>query len=277
MEIICPSGLAGEVRKLKGSEANVLSDRKAAKKGETYDKILTACWTRTTDPGPYDQPLGLAEGEVSPPWGKILVCDRFYALACIRIATYGPAYIFPTQCPATVCGERFEWEIDLAKDLPVLDLPDESREAIRAGTNRFTSEVGGHTFVHRLLDGLAEKAVGKRAVKNRAELMTVALASRIVQVDDLTRARDIDQWLKNADMDLQWELLKCFEAVDGGIEQTIEIECPDCYKVYEVVLPFEGEGFWIPSTRKSRSVRRTKTRTTRTIGGTTEEAEDPDR
>lgn len=264
MEITCPSGLRGEVRKLKGSEANILSDRKAAKKGETYDRILSACWTKTIDAGPYPK---IQPGEGSIPWDGILVCDRFYALTCIRIATYGSNYVFPAQCPVPVCGARFEWEIDLAKDLPVIDLPEASREQIRSGENRFETEVGGHTVHFKLQNGADEKRAGKRATAHRDQLMTVAVSSRILQVDDMTRKAEIDQWLKDTDLDLQWDLLKSFEEVDGGIEQTIEIECPECFKIYEVLLPFEGEGFWIPSTRKSRSKRRTTARTTRTIGG----------
>ncbi len=275
MEITCPSGLSGEVRKLKGSEANILSDRKAAKKGETFDKILIACWTKTEDPGPYEA-LGAAAGQPMIPWDKILVCDRFYALACIRIATYGSTFIFPTQCPSEACGIRFEWQIDLAKDLPVIDLPEASREAIRRGENRFAAKLGDHAIVFKLQTGSDEKRAGKRATQNRDQLMTVALSSRIIQVDDITRGQDIDQWLKDTDLDLQWDLLKDFEAVDGGIEQTIEIECQDCSRIYEVILPFEGEGFWIPSTRKSRSKRRTTRRgKVRTIGG--EETEETDR
>lgn len=226
MEIVCPSGLAGEVRKLKGSEANILSDRKAAKKGETFDKILDSCWTATGDAGPYEA-MGVSTGAGRVPWPKILVCDRFYALTCIRIATYGPAFIFPTQCKAAQCGARFEWEIDLAKDLPVLDLPEDSREAIATGSNRFQCEVGGHAIHFKLQDGAGERKTGKRATKNRDQLMTVGLSSRILQVDEITRGREIDQWLKDTDMDLQFEMLRAFEAVDGGIEQAIEIECPE--------------------------------------------------
>lgn len=259
VKIVCPSGLSGTVRKLKGSEANVLSDRKAAKKGETYDKILRACWEETTDPGVYqDLPT-------NPNWAKILVCDRFYALVCIRIATYGPEYIFPTQCPSDKCGETGEWQINLATDLPILDLPEESREAIREGRNRFETRIGGSTIAFKLMTGADEKKAGKRASQNKSELMTTSLASRILEIDGMTRSHEIDKWLKDADLDLQWDLLRSFEEVDGGVEQSIEIECQECFKKYLVTLPFEGEGFWIPSTRKSRSLRRTKTRTVRTI------------
>lgn len=270
MEIVCPSGLSGKIRKLKGAEANVLSDREAVKKGEVYNKILAQCWEETLDPGVYDAQIAPA-GTATPQWDKVLVCDRFYALTCIRIATYGSEFLFPAQCPVSLCGARFEWGIDLSKDLPVLDLPDESREAIRNGENRFETSCAGEPVFFKLMNGADEKRTGKRALQNKSELVTVALGARILQVGGMTDKRKIDEWLKATDLDLQWDLLKQFEAVDGGIDQKIEIECPECYKGFDVTLPFEGEGFWIPSTRKSRSKDRTTTRKTRTIGGAVEE------
>lgn len=273
MDIVCPSGLRGTVRKLRGSEANILSDRSIAKKGNTFELILSACWTETDDPGPYEG-RGVSVGTSKIDWSRILTCDRFYALACIRIATYGSKFTFPTQCTSHNCRESFEWEIDLATDLPVVDLPDESRLAIRDGRNRFEVEVGGHSVAFKLQDGAGERRAGKRASANKDQLMTIALASRILEVDGLTRNHEITKWLKNADLDLQGELLKAFEESDGGIEQSIEIQCPECFSEFEVTLPFEGEAFWMPSTRKSKSKKRTTKRKTRTIATVEKDQED---
>ena len=60
--IICPSGLAGEIRGLKGKEGKLLSDRSSARAGATFEKILAGCWLSTTDPGLYElsDPVGAA-------------------------------------------------------------------------------------------------------------------------------------------------------------------------------------------------------------------------
>lgn len=277
MHVKCPSGFAGEVRKLKGPEANILADRKAAKKGETYDKILKACWLETSDPGPYG--AFLKEGEDTPPWTKILVCDRYYALAAMRIATYGADYFFPVQCTEGSCREKFEWEINIERDLPVYDLPQESIDKIAADENLFTCEIEGLAVEFKLMTGADERQASRRITQHRDELITTSLASRILSIDGCKRAMVNDK-LKELGADSQWELLKLVEEVDGGIDQQIELECPECLHIFEFNLPFEGEGFWIPSSRKRTRLKRREARKgrTRTMGGeepTTTEDQDP--
>src|SRR5687768_6927997 len=114
--IVCPSGLAGEVRGLKGKEGKLLADRASAKAGSTFEKLLAGCWLTTTDASIY----ALDEGAPLD-WSKVLVADRFYALLQIRALTFGDEYAFSVQCQSAGCRERFEWELSL-KDLPVRPL-----------------------------------------------------------------------------------------------------------------------------------------------------------
>lgn len=272
MIVKCPSGLAGSVRKLKGSEVDILSDRAAAKKGETFDKLLAACWEKTSNQGPYGFDL---EGSV--PWSKILVCDRMYALIAIRVATFGAGYIFPVQCTGRACGEKFEWEINLTKDLTIYDLPAETLEKIKAGDNHFLTEVDGQEIGFRLLDGEAEKKVGKRVALHRDQLMTTALASRIVSIGGEPKNHvAVEAFLKEMDMDAQLALLSKFEEVDGGVDQVIEVECPHCMGRQTISLPLEAEGFWIPSSRLQRKQTRIAARqgTARRMDGTIVKGED---
>lgn len=278
MKITTPSGLSGEIRKLKGSEANILSDRKAARRGETYDKILRACWLTTDDPGPYVN-QGVAPDSRSINWGRILVCDRFVALAAIRAATYGSSYTFPVQCGESGgrgCGHQFEWELDLETEIPVYPLPEESRAKIAAGNNRFETKLGDVAIVFKLLTGADEKRAGKTLRKSRTELFTTAIASRIVEVDGIDRW-SVKKWLDTLDLDVQLELLAKFESVDGGFETENEVECPECDRVQGITVPFEGEAFWLPRTRKrpSSGAKGRPKRTARTMAtlGKTEEEE----
>ena len=273
MKIVLPSGLAGEVRKLQGSEADVLADEKGAKKGETFDKILSACWLETSDPGPY----GIAEG-VKPAWHKVLVCDRFVALLGIRIATHGSDYTFKTHCQKKEggCDHRFEWGIDLEKQLPIFDLPAESRDAIKAGTNRFETVRDGKRVTFKLLTGEDEWKGGKKLAENKNQLMTVALGNRILEIEGVHRS-GIDGWLKRLGLDEQLELLADFEKVDGGVETSLEIECPECERPFEVSPPFVGADFWLPrkqSRTKSRDGRTSRTLTSGSPEETTTKTSD---
>ena len=259
MEITCPSGLAGEVRKLKASEINILTDRQAVKKGETFNKLLAACWVKTTATGPYKVELG--EGQ-SVPWDSVLVADRTIALMAIRVASYGTQYIFPVQCDALqTCGNNFEWEINLSKDLPIFDLPEESISKIAEGDNRFIVESEGKEIGFRLMTGKDEKIASKRIRNNRDKLMTTAIASRIIELDGKALNHvEAEKFVAQMDADAQWKLLEKFEAVDGGVDQLIEIECPECLKGMDYNVPLEGDGFWIPSSRKTRKQKREQTR-----------------
>lgn len=274
MKVITPSGFAGEIRKLKGSEANILSDRKAARKGETYDKILRACWLGTDDPGPYENHGHVASGSRNVSWGRILVCDRFVTLAAIRSLSYGSSYWFPVKCGETGkgCGHPFEWEVDLESQIPIYPLPEESIQKIAAGDNRFDTEIDGIEIVFKLLTGADERRAGKNLRKNKSELFTTALASRIIDVKGRDR-RAISSWLEGLDLDLQLELLNQFEAVDGGFETEIEVECPECDRIQGITVPFEGEAFWLPRSRKRRrseanGTPKRETRTMSTMGST---------
>ena len=101
--IVCPSGLSGEIRGLKGKEGKLLADRNAARAGSTFEKLLSGCWLQTIDPGIYE----VAEGATLD-WSKVLVADRFFALLQIRSLTFGDEYAFSIQCKSAGCRERFE-------------------------------------------------------------------------------------------------------------------------------------------------------------------------
>lgn len=252
MEINCPSGLRGRIRKLRGAEANILADQRTAAQGATYDRILAAIWEETLDPGPYAD-IGVTTGEAPVPWGKILVADRFVTLVGARSATYGSSYFFPVLCGETGrggCRHRFEWEIDLVTQLPLYDLPEESRAKIAAGNNSFETEIAGRRVVFKLQTGDDEKKAGEKLATKRSEMMTTALAGRIISIDGVERGK-VEDFLKAMDLDHQLAMMGAFDAVDGGFETEIEIECPKCLHVMDVTLPFEGQPFWLPRSRKA--------------------------
>lgn len=245
MRVKTPSGLTVEVRKLKGAEANILADRKAARKGQVFDKILRACVTSILDPGPYKAAEG---GSDTFNWDPVLVCDRFYILVAIRVATHGSSYVFNVPC--SKCDEDFEWEIDIYSDLEIFDLPESTIQKIAAGDNEFETTVGDDKITFRLMTGKDERAVGLKAKEYRAERWTFSVASRIHKVNGKRVAFDeAMQYAAEKDFDEQLSLIGKFEEVDGGIDQLINVECPECGREVQHNLPFEGAEFWTPSMR----------------------------
>ena len=249
--VICPSGLKGEVRKLKVKEANMLADAAGIRRGTTIDEILRSVWLGCTDPGPY-QPR--PDGGLD--WSKVLICDRFFTVVQVRIATYGPDYAFPVQCTAQTCREKFEWELDL-NELDFKKVPDASIAKFAAG-NRFETIIPstGRRVTFKLQTGEDEAKAAKLARGRREEIMTMALAARIVEVDGVHN-NDKLRFLDNLDMDDSVALIDQMDAADGGLETSVEVECPACGNVMEVAVPF-GRDFWLPSKRRPHSTKATE-------------------
>ncbi len=244
--VVCPSGLSGQLRKLKAMEANLLADETNRRKEEALDSVLRACWLETHDPGPY----ALNDGVLS--WDDVLVADRFVAVLDLRIATYGRDYDFRLACEASDCRQRFGWHIDLADDLPRFELPSASVRGFTTG-NRFDGHFPGcdKAFVFQLQTGRGEREAAKRLKANKARRLTVSLASRIVEIDGV-HTNDKLRFLDALDMDDVTSALEQMDAVDGGVETTIEVQCEHCGLTQEVELPL-GKDFWLPIRKSPRS------------------------
>jgi hypothetical protein len=240
--IICPSGLAGEIRGLKGKEGKLLSDRSSARAGATFEKILAGCWLSTTDPGLYELS---DDGTLN--WSKVLVADRFYALLQIRAQTFGDDYAFSVQCATASCRERFEWTLNL-QDLPVVPLTDAAKAAFRAG-NRFETALprDGRKVWFRLMTGADEVRAASVLKAGREATLLTALGLRIVEIEDVPD-QERRKFLDDMEMADAAALLDQFDQADGGVETTIEVECPACLGIQDVQLPFE-RGFFLPTAK----------------------------
>jgi len=241
--IVCPSGLSGEIRGLKGKEGKLLADRNAARAGSTFEKLLSGCWLQTIDPGIYE----VADGATLD-WSKVLVADRFFALLQIRSLTFGDEYAFSIQCKSAGCRERFEWELSL-KDLPVRVLAEAAKAAFKEG-NRFETTLprDGRRVWFRLMTG-ADEARAAAALKSvRDGMLLTALSLRIVEIEGVTD-KERRAFLEEMEMADATALLDKFDELDGGVETTLDVECPACFGVQEVELPFE-RGFFLPRAKE---------------------------
>lgn len=242
MTITCPSGLIGEIRGLKGKEGKLLADRNAARMGSTFEKLLTGCWLQTVDAGLYDSTGPTLD------WSKVLVADRFYALLQIRSLTFGDDYAFSMQCRHAGCREKFEWEL-LLSQLPVRALSEEAKAAFKNG-NRFETKLpnDGRRVWFKLMTG-ADEARAAQALKNgRDGALLTALALRIVEIENVPE-KDKRTFLDDMEMADAAALLDTFDSVDGGVETTLDVECPHCLGLQEVELPFE-RGFFLPRAKE---------------------------
>lgn len=242
--ITCPSGLSGRVRGMKVREERILADRKLAKDGGLIEALLRACWEQTLEPGPY----ALAESGTLD-WGAVLQGDRFFAVLMVRAITYGPMYAFGVGCRNAACRERIEWELDLTK-LPVRALSEEHRSRF-VGGNRFVTTLPdlGKQVTFRLLTGADERKLPALQRAAPGKIFSAVLAYRVIEIEGV-EAKDKRACLEDLSMRDANALVDTFDRVDCGVETTIEIECPTCFTVQEVELPFD-QSFFLPSLDKT--------------------------
>ena len=242
--ITCPSGLTGRIRGMKVREERILSDRKLAKHGGQIDQRLAACWEEILDPGPYDFGVDID-------WDKVVQGDRFYALLQLRVLTYGAEFAFSVGCQNASCRSRIEWELDL-NDLPVRTLEGERLESFKNG-NRFETMLpyAGTRVWFKLLTGADERRLPQLKRQAGDRMLSAMLGLRIVEVEDLA-PREKRAFLEDLSMRDANFLVDEFDRVDCGVDTAIEIECPECYGLQEVELPFD-QGFFMPG--KGRTAR----------------------
>lgn len=245
MNVECPSGLKGVIRKLKVREENALADRKKLRSGAAVNEALAGVWLSTDDPGPYALKSG-----ANPNWNKILVGDQLFAMIQMRIKTYGKDFVFRTQCHMA-CGAPFEWEIDL-ETLPVQKLSEESKANFQNG-NRFEITLSGKKIWFKLLTaGEAQRGVLNARRDQPDRFVTAALRLQILEVEGVGKKRsELEAFIDDLDSDVADELRDAFDAAGCGLETTIEVECPVCGAFGEIEIPFVGDKGFFSRRRKS--------------------------
>jgi hypothetical protein len=249
--IECPSGLAGQLRGIKGKEIKVLTDRGIIRRGEVTDALLDACWEATTDPGPY---TGAIRDNGKPDWQQVLQGDRFFLATRIHALTYGPLEI-TTRCPNEDCKNHkrgFVLAIDMVKELPVKKLAPEDRVAFVNGNEFQTALPDGREMVFRLRTGADEKRFLQKGITedDALKMFIPIMVTRILRIDGVDDAKK-KQFFDEADLQYCFDSLAAMDEHDCGVETTFENECPACYTGVRFEIPFR-KALLAPGTRKPK-------------------------
>ncbi len=248
MQVVCPSGLSGEIRKLKVREENLLADAKKMRRGAGLNEVLANVWVQTTNKGPYSF-------DDRPDWSRVLMGDHFYATIFMRVVLRGPDYDFRVPCPNQFCRSSIEWEIDLAK-LPVKKLSEKSKE-IWMRDNRFEAHIesSGKRVVFKLLQANAQKQFMRIKRDERDRLITASMRMQIIEIDGIQK-KDLNDFIDDMDSDDASDLREQFDDAGCGIETEIEIECQECDHMFEVELPFGGRDFFSHRKKKPKPAKK---------------------
>lgn len=223
-EISLPSGASVTIRGMKGREMNIFTDKKEMKDGEGVNKVAKSCVVKASEGFDYDTAL---QG------------DRYAIIVNIRIMTYKEKYKFKSECPH--CEENGSYEIDLT-ELDVKNLDGRPTTGLE-----FKLPIANRKLTYHLPTGKDEKELMKIQKNFPGQLFS---ASMLVYTDKIENEK-----MKTSDffLDLEAEDIIAFqEDLDSkncGVDTELELECPSCYKKFEMELPITKD-FFLPKNLK---------------------------
>lgn len=232
-EVKCPSGLTGRIRGMKVRDEELLLDPRLMKTGDTLTHLLDACWEETIDPGPYS-----ISGKLN--WNRVSSADRTHTLIQIRVATYGDEYSFGVTCEK--CNHSFQWGVSL-NALEVSQVSEIGRKNLAAGDPIPVTLSTGDVIQTKVCTGMDEKFIANMKVKDKKKILTFTLSRRIVEICGKTKWADVLAEVSDLPKRYADELWDLTDEIEGGVDTTFMVECPDCNRETEVTLPF-NQGFF---------------------------------
>lgn len=198
--------------------------------GEKINTLISRC---------LDLPEGMTPADM-------LVNDRTFAFIKIRMLSFGGDYPLVVRCAD--CTEQFNHNFDLT-----------SLEVFRYDENEQREEpfqvklpISGKTVGFRLLRGRDEEAIykyekQKKARKGRSledDSYTYSYSRRVVSVDgEKLDQSDALSFIENLVSQDLMELRYAIEDQERGIDLNLQIECPFCGFLNEILMPWTDQFF----------------------------------
>lgn len=187
---------------------------------------------------------------------ELLVGDRVFLLLAVRRVSLGDEYPYRDKCPE--CEKESLMNIDLST-LDIIKMPNPkqhiydaqmpSRAACKAWAN--TGEVPepekskptGRMVRFRMMKGKDEEQVGK--VSGKEDAISKLLQIRVELLDG--KPPEVSDFQSMTMAERLYMRDGLFRQQDGGVETTLEVECPLCGAEYERELEIGQTGFFFPS------------------------------
>lgn len=231
MNVECPSGREVDLRKMKLSDEDIITNVRLAKEGTNIDVLL-------------ERVTGLSQDELD----EMLIGDRVFLLIELRRISRGDLFYPRVTCP--VCENRYEEEIDLSKlEIRKLDqeLFDEEFKF------ELTLPVCGEKLIARLLKGAEEKHLRKIRKNHPDKLMSYLMMLRTESIEGKT-VKNVE-WFRELDTEDSDYFREEYDKRDCGVETTVEASCRNssCRAVYDLEIPFDATFFLQTRKRKKTS------------------------
>jgi len=218
------------VREITGEEEDMLSSRSVPNDSK-MNELISRC---VTSIGPFTE---------RPKLRKIVkeltVGDRIFLIFAIRRVTLGDVYPFQAGC--TSCGDVSLYQVNLSK-LEVKEMEDPK---VRVFDDVLPS---GKKVRFHAMTGEGEEKLAKVAKKRKNDHLSLSI---LMRVDMLDGSPPSLQDLKRLGMRDRNYLRDQFDKREGGVDTTMELQCPGCGNEFKTELAVDARNFFFPSQTSS--------------------------
>jgi hypothetical protein len=214
-----------EIREITGPEEEILAATNMMA-FRRLNRLMIAC---TAAIGPY---RGEAAMEKIIP--DLCQGDRFFIMFAIRRVSLGNDMPFISKCPH--CDQEQKIVVDLS-ELEVKAMPDPKRR-----TYPIVLPKSGHKVLMKVLTGRGEDSIA-RALQSGKDRISTSLLARIDSMNDKPCTLEDLKVLGLMDRNF---LRDAWEDNEGGIDTSIDMECPSCAAEYQANVDPSQEGFFNP-------------------------------
>jgi len=223
-----------QVREITGHEEDMLSSQQVPS-AQKVSTLLAGCVERigtVTD-------KGLISGMVQ----DLVIGDRVFLIFAIRRVTLGDDLPVREKCPD--CGVTTLFMVDLAEDLNPKEMKNPRKRVYDVQLP------SGTTARFRVPTG-ADEANFNKIIKRQKHKADGPSQSLLMRLELLGGEKPTLKMVKSLGMRDRQFLRNEFEEVEGGIDTTLELECPSCGSEWEKDLDLSAANFFFPGGRRKR-------------------------
>ena len=221
-----------EIRHMTAKEEDILTSEALIKKGVALERLVDSL---------------VVDKKVKA--NQLLIGDKNAVLIAARITGFGTDYNTSITCPT--CLTSNETVLDLGA-LATKEMEEAAADVERLDNGNYLitfDEYKGLTVEVKLLTGADEKKIAQiREKRKRLKLpdthITDQLQAIITQVNDISEAALLKQFIEKCPTRLSRAIRAKYETIVPDLDLTFDFECDGCAHVGKVGMPITAEFFW---------------------------------
>lgn len=223
-----------QVREITGHEEDMLASTQIAAP-QKISALLSGCVMRVGSETDRNKIGRMIMG--------MTVGDRVFLIFAIRRVTLGDELPVREKCPQ--CNTTTLFMVDLAKDMQSRPMPDPTKRVFDV------TLPSGVQVRFRVSTGEDEARLAKLVKRNKQapDALSLSLLMRLELLGDEKPSLEMVKSLGMRDRNF---LRDKFQEVEGGVDTTLELECPSCGNEWEKDLDLGAASFFFPGGRRRR-------------------------